>query len=515
MSSTRPDNLRRVRLWLAMIGAVVIAGSLVTAVQLEDGGDPPPPVDSHVVIEPKAVSAALPPGFLGLSIEYPAVLPYAGPNPAALNPVFVQLVANLAPNQPRVLRIGGDSSDATWWPVRRRKRPSGVVYSLSPNWLETTRALARRLNARLILGVDLEAGQPPLAVAEAHALLAGIGRARILALELGNEGNRYSLFAWYHTSSGRPVYARRRGYDLQAFTQDFARVRRRLPGVALAGPTVGGFAWLSPLRGFLAGEPSVRVVTFHRYALNRCDGNRASPRYASVANLLLAGSSRGLAQGVAPYAAIAHRHRALFRVDEFNSVACAGKLGVSNTFAAALWSLDALFSLARAGVDGINVHTFPTAAYQLFTFRRTGHHWTASIRPEYYGLVLFAQAAPAGSRLLAVQQTGSPAVRTWATRGRDGTRRLLLINADPRAEHVVAVRDGTAPTGAVATLERLTGPSADAASGATLGGRQFAPATGRLTGRPVLTPAIALRGTYQVTLPRASAALLTFRPSGT
>jgi len=38
-------------------------------------------------------------GFLGLSLEYPAVEAYAGTDPRALDPVFLQLVRNLDPGQ--------------------------------------------------------------------------------------------------------------------------------------------------------------------------------------------------------------------------------------------------------------------------------------------------------------------------------------------------------------------------------------------------------------------------------
>ncbi len=50
-----------------------------------------------------------------------------------------------------------------------------------------------------------------------------------------------------------------------------------------------------------------------------------------------------------------------------NSVTGGGAKGVSNTFASALWALDTLFELAQAGVSGVNVHTFPSAQYALYT----------------------------------------------------------------------------------------------------------------------------------------------------
>ena len=125
--------------------------------------------------------------------------------------------------------------------------------------------------------------------------------------------------------------------------------------------------------------------------------------------------------------AIAHAQHRQLRVDELNSVACRGRSGVSDTFASALWATDALFSLARAGVDGVNVHTLPDAAYELFAFSRHDGRWQAQVRPIYYGLQLFAQAAPPGARLLArvaarsrhgPERVGHPGARTARARRR-------------------------------------------------------------------------------------------------
>jgi hypothetical protein len=45
-------------------------------------------------------ASAIPPGFLGLSLEYFAIPAYAGSDPQNLDPVFVQLIRNLAGGAP-------------------------------------------------------------------------------------------------------------------------------------------------------------------------------------------------------------------------------------------------------------------------------------------------------------------------------------------------------------------------------------------------------------------------------
>jgi hypothetical protein len=216
----------------------------------------------------------------------------------------------------------------------------------------------------------------------------------------------------------------------------------------------------------------------------------------------------GLADSLTAYVAIAHAHGLRVRSDEMNSVSCGFSRGVSNTFGSALWSLDALFQMASAGVDGVNMHTYPGAGDQLFAFTRVKSRWGGVVAPEYYGLLMFAQAAPRGSRLLPVTG-GSPTLRVWATRAPSGRVRVLVINDDTGHSQRALVRVPGA--GASATLVRLKAPSVRATRRVTLGGQHFArnTSTGVLTGAGQQAVVHRAAGAFTVRLPAASAALLT------
>lgn len=144
----------------------------------------------------KPTGQTIPAGFLGLSLEYPAVLAYTGSDRAAINPVLVQLIRNLSPNQSPNLRIGGDTTDWTWWPVPGVRQPRGVRYTIGPDWAAVVAALANDLRAKLILGVNLEVDSANVAGTEARDLIARIGADSIEALELGNEPELYGSFTW-------------------------------------------------------------------------------------------------------------------------------------------------------------------------------------------------------------------------------------------------------------------------------------------------------------------------------
>jgi len=463
-----------------------------------------------VTVNPTATGITIPAGFVGLSLEYPALEAYAGSDPSSLDPVFEQLVRNLAPGQAPVIRIGGNSADRTWWPVAGVSRPPGVTFDLGRQWLEVTRALAQRLGAHLILGVNLEQDSPQLAAAEARALIDGVGRQSVRALELGNEPDLYPAFPWYR-SAGHAVFGRSKGYDEAAFTRDFAGFTGALPKLPIAGPSLSGMMWTRDLGQFLAAEPHLGLVTLHRYPLQICLTPRTSARYPTIARLLSPATSTELADSFAPYVALARAHGLSLRVDELNTVSCGADPAVSKSFASALWALNTLFGLAGAGVSGVNVHTFPGAGYELFRITESGGQWRAAVSPEYYGMLMFAEATPPGSRLVAVGHAASGAVHTWATRAPDGTVRIVLSNegSSPRA---VAVRvPGRDPK---ATLTRLAAPSARATTGVTLGGQSFGAQTetGRLGGRSEGSSVSPDDGRYVVSLPAASAAMLVLPP---
>lgn len=483
----------------ALAAAVTIAVGLLTLAHSARA--------ASLTVRSGAVGAPIPTGFLGISTEIRNLESYAGSNPKSIDPAFLNLLSAISPGQAPVLRIGGDSTDWSWYRVDHRPRPPGVTFTIDDHWLSVARATAQALHAKLILGVNLEASSKADAKAEADAMVSRIGRRYIQAMEIGNEPELYTVFAWYHTRSGRRVLGRPKSeWTPGGYRSQFRAFAHAMPDVPLAGPTSGQGLWLDELGTFLRDEPFVRLTTIHAYPLKHCTPSHI----ITVPQLLSGAASIGFARQVTPFVDMSHRHGTPIRIDEVNAISCGGTRNVSNSFASALWMLDTLFALARTGVDGINVHTVPGTINGILDTR--DGHGAIGVQPEYYAMMMFAQAAPPGARLLRLSQSLGPRIEAWATRDQSGTMRVVLINKRARAGETVSLRVPSAA--GPATIERLRAPSLSATGGVTLGGQTFGAATrtGRLTGTPTTTSQPPIDGTYEVGLPPGSAAMVTLYP---
>ena len=182
------------------------------------------------------------------------------------------------------------------------------------------------------------------------------------------------------------------------------------------------------LGAFLGAEHRVGLVTIHAYPLKHC----VAAEDPTNAELLGPGVRQRARRAEPEFAAVAHRHGLTLRVDEMNSVSCGGWPAVTETYGPALWSLEELFELDRAGVDGVNFDTIPTTWQHLIGISQSGGHWRVSVLPEYYGLLAFAQASPAGSRLEPVGGALPAGVQADATVTAGGQVHVVLVNTSPR-----------------------------------------------------------------------------------
>jgi hypothetical protein len=477
-----------------------------------------------VSVAGRSPARPLPNNYLGLALTYQGAVRWAGPASHPTDPVLVQLIRNFAPHGHPVLRIGGVSADRSWWPIKGYRKPIGIWYDMTPAWAASLRGLAQAARARLILGLNLEADRPKLVRVESHELVRRIGRRYIDSLQIGNEPNLYTSVPWYALLNGRPVpqyldmgspvYSRPPSYAPADYAAEVARLLPALPRLPISGPDASGpdsgaASWMGAFARFL--HPPGRAVTFtaHAYAAIKCVKDPTAWAYPSIPHMLTLDASRDQLNGLNGFIGRARGRGDGFRVDELGTVSCSGLRGVSNSMASALWVLDTLFSMDQAGVNGVNLHAV-NGVNALFIPRHSGGRWRATVGPWYYGALMFAQADPAGARLLPVSNATHAGTRVWATLGRDHAVRVLVINDSIGSGARVLVRNPAGYGRLPATIERLRAPGgAYATSGVTLGGRSFGVTTTGVLQAPITQRVRRRSGTYAVTLPPASAALLT------
>jgi hypothetical protein len=455
-----------------------------------------------------------PSGFLSMSLQYRTV----GQWGASVSPLLVALVDQLDPAGGEVLRLGGQGGDRVWWPIPHVRRPGGVSDTLSPRWIRAARQLAKALRARYELQVNLEADSLRIAQVEADHLYRGIGRSLIAEWEIGNEPELYKSIPWYweidgkplpwYADRGTPLYARTYDYGDAQFLAQWHQWEGILPGpIPVAGPDLVETGWLPSFAAMLSPHSRLRAIDVHAYPVIKCVTDPVSLKYPSIAHLLTLPASRNLLGGTATYIGRAHAVGARFVLDEVGPDSCGGNAGISNSMASALWATDMLFANDHAGVDAVDLHSLPGTVNALFDLDRHHGRWRARVMPFYLGALLFAQGAPAGSRLLTATDDDQTALRSWATIGRDHIVRVTLINDG--GARVVTVHPPRGATPRLAQLEVLRARGAASTGGFVLAGRhEGVTATGAVG--PMRDELVARRGgAYRFVMRGGSEAVVT------
>jgi len=463
------------------------------------------PFQAEVTIRSQERLTEIPRSFLGLSTEY-WTLPVAE-RYVALDGRVLSLL-HVPGDGPFVLRIGGDSSDHTFYDPGIRRLPRWV-FGLTPAFVWRTAMMVRELRLRTTLDLNLVTATPRLAGAWARHAMAAMPRGSIIGFEIGNEPDLYRRSNWSFAATAHRFGARVLPRDVTAGAyarafSSYARVLSRIaPHVPLLGPALSHpYADLSWISTLLAGpHPGLGEITAHRYPYSAC-ASPHSPAYPTIDRVLSEKASAGLAQSVRPAVRLAHQAGLPFRLTEFNSVTCGGVAGVSNTFATALWAPDTAFELIRAGVQGIYLHARQYAINDPFTFDARG----LRARPLLYGLILFARTLGPDSQLVPVQcqENRSSHLKAWAVEVSQDTLHVLLLDKGPTSLSISL----NLPATSNATVQRLLAPSPTSRSGVTLGG-QHLDSNGRWVGKPLHGMVTPRAHRYSVALPRFRAALIT------
>ncbi len=259
-----------------------------------------------------------------------------------------------------VLRLGGNTSEFAYWkptpdfpePEHPQVRevvgePKARYYAVT---VEAVRNLAQFLQATgwtCVYGIGMGTNTPARAAEEAAFVAETLGD-RLQYFQIGNEPDLFS----HHLRDPKTWSAET--YLAQWLSLSRAIVAR-VPASNFGMPDVASnMSWLTEIVdqwGPIQGPPHVTTLTHHYYF-----GGPATNPDVNIPNLLKPATMQKVQNTATIASSAASKMGARVRMTEGNTCYRGGKPGVSDVFAAALWSADYSLLLASNNYSGVNLH---------------------------------------------------------------------------------------------------------------------------------------------------------------
>jgi hypothetical protein len=303
-----------------------------------------------------ATGPLMPLDFVGLSYE---VQQLSDPTFfSARNGGLIRAFKALSSNG--VLRLGGNTSEFAYWkpktdapePVRPRVRevegePKPRYYAVTP---EAVRNLSEFLQATgwsCLYGIGMGTNTPERAAEEA-AFVAEALASRLQYFQIGNEADLFDR----HLRDPKT-------WSAKTYVEEWLSLSRaiaaRVPAAKFGMPDIAGrVEWLTEIAdqwNSIQSPPHVTTLSHHYYF-----GGPATNPDVNIPNLLKPATMLKVQNTANIATAAASKMNARVRMTEGNTCYRGGKPGVSDVFAAALWSADFALLLASNNYSGVNLH---------------------------------------------------------------------------------------------------------------------------------------------------------------
>jgi hypothetical protein len=259
-----------------------------------------------------------------------------------------------------VLRLGGNTSEFAYWkpkpdspePEHPRVRevagePKAQYYAVTA---EAVRNLAEFLQATgwtCVYGIGMGTNTTGRAAEEAVFVAETLGD-RLQYFQVGNEADLFDR----HLRDPKTWSAKTYLQEWLALTRAIAA---RVPTAKFGMPDVASnVSWLTEIADqwpSIQAPPHVTTLTHHYYF-----GGPATNPDVNIPNLLKPATMQKVQNTANIASAAAGKMGARVRMTEGNTCYRGGKPGVSDVFAAALWSADYSLLLASNGYSGVNLH---------------------------------------------------------------------------------------------------------------------------------------------------------------
>jgi hypothetical protein len=442
-----------------------------------------------LVLSSAAEGAHMPADFVGLSYEVQQLTEPDFFSPA--NTGLVRAFRELSTHG--VLRLGGNTSEFGYWkptptspepqhPVTREVagEPKALYYSVTPAAIRNLAGFLKATGWSCLYGIGMGTNTPERAAEEAAYVARTLGP----SLQYFQIGNEVDLFD-HHLRDAKT-------WSSKTYLDEWLAIARavvaRVPDARFGLPDVAErVEWLPEIADLwpaVANPPHVTTLSHHHYF----NGPATNPA-VNIPDLLKP-EAMVKVQGTADKAtAAAAKMGVRVRMTEGNTCYRGGKPGVSDVFAAALWSANYALLLAANNYSGINLHggTGKSVANSVGGFlpgdvmlKEQGatdaeiathpHPFYTPIgtfgaeyklQPVAYGLKfagLFSGGTLLKTDLTAALQASGVNAAAFAARMADGKLSVIVLNKDAEKDVTLTIDFG-ATKATAAAIETLTAAS--------------------------------------------------------
>ena len=444
-----------------------------------------------LVLSAQATGAHMPQDFVGLSYEVQQLTEpdFFSPANTGLVNAFKQLSAH------GVLRLCGNTSEFGYWkptpdapepvhPVTREVagEPKAQYYSVTPEAVRNLAAFLKATGWTCLYGIGMGTNTPERAAEEATCVAKTLGSS-LQYFQIGNEVDMFDRHLRDPKTWSSKTYLDEWLSIARAITARVPDARFGLPDVAT---NVGWLPEIADLWPSVQNPPHVTTLSHHHYF-----GGPATNPEVNIPNLLKPETMQRVQRTADRATGAAAKMGVRVRMTEGNTCYRGGKPGVSDVFAAALWSADYSLLLASNNYSGINLHggTGKSVANSVGGFlpgdvllKQQGstdeqiathpHPFYTPIgtfgtdyklQPVAWGLKFageFSNATFLKTDLTATLQAAGVDASAYAAKLSDGKLALIVLNKDAGKDITLTV-DCDSSTAHKAEVERMTAPSLD------------------------------------------------------
>jgi hypothetical protein len=433
--------------------------------------------------------------FAGFSYETLLIFPDASGNFlfSGTNTALINMFKTLGIKS---LRIGGNSADNVNDNNGQLPADSACEAADKCPILDNLYAFAQAAGIKIIFTLRLKVFNPNAAAGEAAYIMRHFSTLTD-CFEVGNEPNVFiSNFNTYNS-------------DFQSYRSAILNAAPTAKFCAPATTNGGGQPWAESFATQYKGDSTILLICGHYYPGARTGGGATADINFLLDPSRISTGSNNYAFYFSQFPSTAIANGEIYRLEETNSIALQGELGVSNVYASSLWALDYMHFWATQNTRGLNFHTGATSVYDPIMPSTLSATYTAE--PVAYGIKAFGLGS-SGENISTVIGSNPNGVNITAYGVLDPSTGNLFVTIINK-EHFAGAKNATvtlAPgatytAGKVWTLQQTAG-DVTAASGVTLGGASIG-GDGSWNGTASsISPSSS--GNFTISVPAASAAIV-------